>query len=137
MTWKLTVIQHHRKANDLGRTVEITEGILHSYRLKDLNEWLKPIYSDNAPIGMGLLLPWPIQYLNLLAHAGQFLRHILELVFEVQADGKHLDVIRTDVVHDRLASVVAKVGRVTAQLIPFILVAEGIEVDPAALHPQR
>ena len=48
---RIADIQHHSEANDLARTVEITEGILHSYRLEDLNGWLKTIYSDNAGKG--------------------------------------------------------------------------------------
>ena len=41
-------IQHHRAADYLRRTVEITKGILHRRRLRNLTSQLKPIYSDNA-----------------------------------------------------------------------------------------
>jgi hypothetical protein len=41
-------IHHHREADDLGRTVEITEGIAHRRRLGMPPARLKPIYSDNA-----------------------------------------------------------------------------------------
>ena len=41
-------IQHHRAADYLRRIVEITEGILHRRRLRNLTSRLKPIYSDNA-----------------------------------------------------------------------------------------
>ena len=44
----VTDIQHHRAADYLRRTVEITERILHRRRLRDLTFQLKPIYSDNA-----------------------------------------------------------------------------------------
>ncbi len=43
-------IQHHRAADYLRRTVEITKGILHRRRLRNLTSRLKPIYSDNALI---------------------------------------------------------------------------------------
>src|SRR5680860_1697586 len=42
-------IHHHHEADHLGRAVEITEGIAHRRRLRNLARWLKPIYSDNAP----------------------------------------------------------------------------------------
>ena len=45
---RITDIQHHRAADYLRRTVEITERIVHSRRLRDLTFQLKPIYSDNA-----------------------------------------------------------------------------------------
>ncbi len=41
-------IQHHRAADYLRRIVEITKGILHRRRLRNLTSRLKPIYSDNA-----------------------------------------------------------------------------------------
>ena len=41
-------IQHHRAADYLRGAIEITEGILHRRRLRDLTSRLKPIYSDNA-----------------------------------------------------------------------------------------
>ena len=41
-------IHHHREADHLGRAVEITVGIAHRRRLRNLARWLKPIYSDNA-----------------------------------------------------------------------------------------
>ena len=45
---RIADVHHHREANDLGRTVEITAGVSHHSRLEDLPWWLKPIYSDNA-----------------------------------------------------------------------------------------
>ena len=47
---RIADIQHHREANDLGRTVEITAGISHRLRLRNAPSPLKPIYSDNAPL---------------------------------------------------------------------------------------
>ncbi len=44
----VTDIQHHRAADYLRRTVEITERVVHRLRLRDLTFQLKPIYSDNA-----------------------------------------------------------------------------------------
>ena len=46
---RIADVQHHREANDLGRTVEITQGISHRLRLRNSPSPLKPIYSDNAP----------------------------------------------------------------------------------------
>ena len=48
--------QHHSEADHLGRTVEITKGILHPRRLRDLPRRLKPIYSDgmDAPRGFSM-----------------------------------------------------------------------------------
>ena len=45
---RITDVHHHREADDLGRAVEITEGIVHRRRLRILARSLKPIYSDNA-----------------------------------------------------------------------------------------
>ena len=45
---RIADIQHHREANDLGRTVEITAGISHRLRLRNSPSPLKPIYSDSA-----------------------------------------------------------------------------------------
>jgi len=45
---RIADIHHHREADHLRRRVEITEGVLHSRRLKNLARRLKPIYSDNA-----------------------------------------------------------------------------------------
>ncbi len=39
----ITDIQHHSAADDLGRAIEITEGIVHRRRLGDLTFQLKPI----------------------------------------------------------------------------------------------
>ena len=39
----ITDIQHHSAADDLGRAIEITEGIVHRRRLRDLTSPLKPI----------------------------------------------------------------------------------------------
>ena len=45
---RIADIHHHREANYLGRAVEITEGIAHGRRLRNLARRLKSIYSDNA-----------------------------------------------------------------------------------------
>ncbi len=45
---RIADIHHHREADHLRRAVEITEGILHCRRLRNLTRRLKPIYSDNA-----------------------------------------------------------------------------------------
>ena len=45
---RIADVQHHREANDLGKTVEITAGISHRLRLRNSPSSLKPIYSDNA-----------------------------------------------------------------------------------------
>ena len=49
---RVSDIQHHREADHFGRTVEITERIVHHRRLRDLTSQLKTIYSDNAPAGI-------------------------------------------------------------------------------------
>ena len=41
-------IYHHREADDLGRTVEVAERIVHRRELRDLTFQLNPIYSDIA-----------------------------------------------------------------------------------------
>ena len=41
-------IHHHREADDLGRTVEIAEGIFHPQRLRTGTVSLKPFCSDNV-----------------------------------------------------------------------------------------
>jgi len=41
-------VHHHRQANNLGRRIEITEGISHPRRLENALPCLKPFYSDNA-----------------------------------------------------------------------------------------
>ena len=48
-------VHHHREADYLRRTVEITEGLVHHRRLRNLPSRLKSIYSDNAfwPNGAG------------------------------------------------------------------------------------
>ena len=50
-------VHHNSEPDDLGRTVEITEGILQSYSLEDLNGWLKTIYSDNTYRGHHSFIP--------------------------------------------------------------------------------
>ena len=40
---RIADIHHHREADHLGRTVEITEGIAHRRRLGNLARRLKPI----------------------------------------------------------------------------------------------
>ncbi len=47
---RITDVHHHREADHLGRTVEITEGILHLWTLCDVLIHLRPIYSDNASL---------------------------------------------------------------------------------------
>jgi hypothetical protein len=44
-------VHHHREANNLGRRIEITEGISHPRRLENALPCLKPFYSDNADRG--------------------------------------------------------------------------------------
>ena len=44
-------IHHHRKANDLGRRIEIAEGILHATKLRNGRSPLKPVCSDKAGAG--------------------------------------------------------------------------------------
>jgi hypothetical protein len=45
---RITDVHHHREADHLGRTVEITEGIAHRRRLRNAPPRLKTICSDNA-----------------------------------------------------------------------------------------
>jgi hypothetical protein len=45
---RITDVHHHCEANYLGRTVEITEGVLHCWKLGNLARRLKSIYSDTA-----------------------------------------------------------------------------------------
>ena len=40
---RITDVHHHREANNVGRTVETAEGILHSRRLRIAKSELKPI----------------------------------------------------------------------------------------------
>ena len=49
---RIADVQHHREANDLGRTVDITAGISLRLRLRNSPSPLKPIYSDNARQGI-------------------------------------------------------------------------------------
>ena len=46
-----TAPHHHREPDDLGRTVEITEGILHRCKLRNSPARLKRICSDKADAG--------------------------------------------------------------------------------------
>jgi len=48
---RITDVHHHRGADHLGRTVEITEGILHPRRLRNATPRLKPIYTDKDRYG--------------------------------------------------------------------------------------
>ena len=41
-------VQHHRQADDFGRTVEIAEGIFHRTTLRSDALGIKPIWSDTA-----------------------------------------------------------------------------------------
>ena len=52
---RIADVQHHREADDFGRTVEITEGVFHPPKLRNSPYRLKPLYSDNA-IGRPILL---------------------------------------------------------------------------------
>ena len=45
-------VHHYRQADYLGRTVEITKGIVHHRRLRELAFLLKPVFSDNAHLGV-------------------------------------------------------------------------------------
>jgi hypothetical protein len=45
---RITDLHHHREADHLRRTVEITEGIAHRRRLRNVPPRLKLICSDNA-----------------------------------------------------------------------------------------
>jgi len=45
-------IHHHREADNLRRAIEITEGMAHRRRLRNLARRLKPVYSDNAVDGV-------------------------------------------------------------------------------------
>jgi len=45
---RISNIHHHRQTDDLGRTVEIAEGVFHPRRLRAGTVSLKPFCSDNA-----------------------------------------------------------------------------------------
>jgi hypothetical protein len=45
---RISNIHHHRQADDLGRTVEITECMFHLRRLRNSPSRFKPFYSDSA-----------------------------------------------------------------------------------------
>jgi hypothetical protein len=45
---RIADIHDHHEADHLGRAIEISEGIAHRRRLRNLAKRLKPIYSDNA-----------------------------------------------------------------------------------------
>ena len=47
---RIADVHHHREADHLGRTVEITEGIFHPQRLRAKPAGLNPICSDTAPL---------------------------------------------------------------------------------------
>ena len=49
---RIAEIHHHRETDYLGRTVEVTEGILHLQGLWNAAPRLKPICSDNALPGI-------------------------------------------------------------------------------------
>ena len=53
-------VHHHHEAHYLGRTVDITERIVHHRRLRNLPFRLKTIYADNAPFGH----PRPLQVMS-------------------------------------------------------------------------
>jgi hypothetical protein len=46
---RIADIHHHREADDLGRTVEITERIAHRRTLRNAPAQLKLIYSETMP----------------------------------------------------------------------------------------
>ena len=45
---RISNVHHHRQTDDLGRRVEITEGISYPRKLRNGPDRLKPIWSDNA-----------------------------------------------------------------------------------------
>ena len=45
---RITDVHHHYEPDHLGRRVEITEGITHRRKLRNVTPWLKPICSDTA-----------------------------------------------------------------------------------------
>ena len=45
---RIADVHHHCEADDLGRTVEITKGIVHGRRLRELGFRFKPVFSDSA-----------------------------------------------------------------------------------------
>jgi hypothetical protein len=45
---RIANVHHHREAGYLGRTVEISEGILHHRKLRNFPSRLKPIWPNNA-----------------------------------------------------------------------------------------
>jgi len=47
---RIADIHHHHEADYLGRAVDITEGIAHRRRLRNLARRLKPIYSDKCQL---------------------------------------------------------------------------------------
>ena len=48
---RIADVHHHCEADDLGRTVEITKGIVHGRRLRELGFRFKPVFSDSAQSG--------------------------------------------------------------------------------------
>ena len=46
--WLRMTINHHREADDLGRVVRVSKGIVHYRRLRELPFRLKPVFSDSA-----------------------------------------------------------------------------------------
>jgi len=62
---RVTDIHHHREADYLRRTVEITEGILHPRRLRNATPRLKPICSDKAISGGTFATNWDNFYLQI------------------------------------------------------------------------
>ncbi len=51
---RIADVHHHREANHLGRTVEITEWIFHPQRLRAKPAGLNPICSDTAGLAIAL-----------------------------------------------------------------------------------
>jgi len=56
-----TDLHHHRKANDLGRRLEVAERIFHSLTLPGAHLQLKPGSSDNASPMDGCTIPRPVK----------------------------------------------------------------------------
>ena len=49
---RIADVHHHREADDFGRPVEVSNGVVHHRRRRELAVRLKPIFLDNA-FGIG------------------------------------------------------------------------------------
>ena len=74
---RIANIHHHHEADHLGRTVEITEGIAHCRRLRNLARRLNPIYSDNALARLAPNVPDDLLGRGFRTH--RFLSHLRSL----------------------------------------------------------